>query len=74
MIKFLYAIIATVFCIALGLIPEAIMYGVYSLINPTTELVRILVLCAFWFGGAGLCVAFATIAFLLWAHIMKEIL
>lgn len=74
MLKVLFAILVTIFCIALGLIPEVVMYTVYSLISPESELTRVLVLLAFWLTGFGVCVGFAILAFMLWTLMITEVL
>lgn len=68
MIKFILAIVFTMFCIAFAVLPETAMYFLWHLIHPESELARILVLGIFWFGGAGLCILFGFMGFVMWAH------
>ena len=60
----------TLFCICLALIPEAAMYFLWQVINPTETLEKIVTIALFWIGGAGLCVVFAFISTLLWISAM----
>ena len=41
---------------AIALIPEMVMYFLYHLVQPESDLTRVLTLMAFWLGGGGLCV------------------
>ena len=65
-VKIAFFILGTLFCIIVGLWPEAAMYFVYNLIAPTTEMSRILVLALFWLGGAGVCLAFGVLSVVMW--------
>ena len=52
---------------AFALIPETAMWFAWHLIQPESELAKILILGIFWFGGAGLCVLFGFLGFFIWA-------
>lgn len=56
----------TIFCIGISITPEVGMYYSWGLISPQSELTRVLLIIAFWFGGAGLCVGFGALGFWLW--------
>lgn len=56
----------TLFCLGLAVCPELAMYWSWNLIQPESELTRILLIIAFWFGGAGFCVGFGALCFYLW--------
>ena len=73
MVKLLLSILAAIPCLALAGIPEATMYFIYGLIAPTTEVGRVLILVAFWFGGAGFCAFAAFFCFILWLGLLQVI-
>jgi len=72
--KLAFGIIGSLCCLVFALIPEAAMYFLYGVVNPTTTLERILVLGAFWFGGAGMCVLFGFLALAVWTALIKTVL
>lgn len=57
-VTFLIWMIGTIVVGMLMLVPEAVMYFLYHLIEPASSLERILVFGLFWFGGGGICVLF----------------
>lgn len=59
-------ILFSLFCVCFALIPEMVMYGTYSLIEPTSTLEKLATIALFWFGGGGLCFLFAILSFYLW--------
>jgi hypothetical protein len=59
--KYIILVLWFTFCLGLSLIPETIMYLVYHAIHPASELTRVIVLCAFWLVGSGVCVGFAAL-------------
>jgi len=58
--RIFYVIISLV----IALIPEMVMYLTYEMIQPTTDIARVLLLGLFWFGGGSLCLLFASFGFL----------
>jgi hypothetical protein len=71
--KVVLAIVFTVLCVFLGLIPEIGMWLLWGAVAPVTELAKVILIVAFVFGGAGLSVIFAMGAFSLWALCMAFI-
>lgn len=71
--KALVIAISSIVCLAISLLPEVAMYFTYWLINPSTELGRVLVLTVFWFGGLSVCVFFGFLGFALWISIVSEV-
>lgn len=74
MSKFIAILLITLFCLSVALIPEAVMWGTYRLIHPTTELARIIVLVGFWLVGSGVCIGFAALGVVLWTALANEVL
>lgn len=72
--KILFALMITVMCLAMALLPELAMYGLYKFINPTTELARILMFAIFWIFGIGLCIGSAILSFIIWVGLMAGLL
>jgi hypothetical protein len=72
--KLLGVVVVTFLCAILALWPEFAMYIAWHLINPESELTRILLVCAFWFGGASLCVGFGALGLYMWIHGINEVL
>lgn len=66
--KLIYVTIWSIVCLVVALLPEMGMYAVYTLINPVSELARIAMFIAFWFGGAGICMLFAFLSFAIWVR------
>jgi len=64
--KLIFVILFSLFCLALALVPEFAMYFTWNLIHPETDLARIACVALFWVCGAGLCVLFGFIGFILW--------
>jgi len=64
-------IAVTISCLVFALIPEILMYFIYGIIDPSSTIEKILVFGLFWFGGFGLCILFAFIAFSLWAFLLN---
>jgi len=73
MFKALAIFIVTVFCVGIALIPETVMYFVWSLISPQTVIEKILMLVIFWFGGIGLCIAAIMLAIFIWFTVIAVI-
>ena len=63
-LKFLIWILGLVVIWAFAMIPEAVMYGLYHLVQPESDVTRVLTLCAFWIGGGGFCVILAIVGFI----------
>jgi hypothetical protein len=64
--KLIFVILFSVFCLALALVPEFAMYFTWNLIHPESDLARLLVVALFWVCGAGLCVFFGFLSFMIW--------
>lgn len=58
LIKLLFWILGSAIIIPATFIPEAVMYFLYQLIAPQSDLARVLVLLVFWVTGFGVSVAF----------------
>lgn len=74
MVKVLFWITGFCATLAIAVIPETIMYFIYHSIQPQTELGKIIMFLAFWLGGAGACVGFAVVAFILFLAISKAVM
>jgi len=64
--KALFLVLSTLACLILALLPEGVMYAIYHVIQPQTDLTRVLLLVAFWFGGAAFCLGFGALALFIW--------
>ena len=71
--KFIAFILITLICICIAVIPETAMYFLWQMVNPQTELGKILVLGIFWCGGFVFCIMFALFGFLLWVAGMEQL-
>ena len=65
-LKILLAVIATLLCMVLGLVPEIAMWILWGIVNPITEVARLVLIVAYIFAGTGLSIAFAVGAGSLW--------
>lgn len=74
MMKLILALLWTVLCIAIGLLPELGMYLTWGAIHPEGEIAKILLLAFFWLAGGGLCVFVGIMAAMLWAAVITVIL
>lgn len=72
--KFLMWLLFTIAAATIAVLPEVAMYFVYGLINPQSELSRVLVLIVFWFGGVSACIGFALFGFLIFMAATQEAL
>jgi hypothetical protein len=63
--RFIFWFFGIFVSVVFAFIPEIAMYFIYNLIAPQSDLTRILLLVAFWFGGIGLCVLFGALGVLL---------
>lgn len=73
-LKLSFAIVFTVLFALFALIPETIMYFTWHLVQPETTIQRLVMVGLFFFGGGGMCVAFAVMALALWASVIGAIL
>lgn len=71
--KAITALTATVICVGLGLIPEAMMYFIWHMVHATQDWARIALVAVFLFGGGGFCFLAAFLAFSLWVFFMAVI-
>jgi hypothetical protein len=65
-IKWIVAIVGSIFILAVSLIPESVMYFVWGLVNPASEVGKIALAIGFWIGGGGLCFLFGFLGLSLW--------
>lgn len=64
--KFFYFLVITLFCLVLGLAPDAVLWAVYKGVHPATELGRVLTMCTLIFFGGSACIGFFVVAAILW--------
>jgi hypothetical protein len=72
--KWSIGLLVTVFCIVVGIIPELAMWGIWSLVHPSTEVGRIVMVALFLFGGTSLSILFGIVAFVMWAKLINVVL
>ncbi len=72
MLKVVGFIIWSLICLAFALIPEAVMYFLWGVIDPVTAIERLLVIAVFLIGGGSISVLFAFLGVALWANGVKE--
>lgn len=59
-------LVLTVLSAVFAVIPEIIMYILWSIVHPTSEIVRLAMIFLFVFGGGSACVLFCLLAFMFW--------
>lgn len=74
MVKFIGLMVMTLACFIFALLPEIGMYFLWQVVSPTTEIMRLLLIGVFIFGGGALCVLFAFLGFSLWVYLLNELL
>lgn len=69
--KLIFWILGSLLALFITVLPELVMYFTYSLINPTSEAAKIVILLGFWTVGGGLCVFTAFLGFVTFLSVTK---
>lgn len=72
--KFFIWLIFSLLCVVFALLPEITMYFIWHLINPSTDVMRVVVIAIFIFGGGSACVLFTFISLAIWGKGTEAIL
>lgn len=72
--RVLFAMVVTVVSLIIAVLPEAGLYFLWKLVNPQTDLARVLLGLGFLFGGGGICILFGFVACVIWVGGIKAAL
>lgn len=72
--KVVFWIVGCLIALAVAVIPEVAMYFLYGLINPQSEVTRVITLLAFFVFGGSACVGFGAIGIAIFASVTGAVL
>lgn len=72
--KLLFWTLGAFISLVIAAIPETAMYFLYGLIQPSGDVARALVLLAFWFLGAGMCLGFGALGIIMFCAVTSAVL
>lgn len=72
MVKFLMWLLVSAILLVGTLVPELVMYFLWGLVHPTTEVGRFAMAALFLIGGGGFCILFGLLGFAAWVSVSGE--
>lgn len=72
--KVVFWVLGSLLALVVGLMPEVALYFLYGVINPQTELTRVITVLSFLFLGGGACFGFGILGLALFAGVTKAVL
>lgn len=72
--KALFWTVGSILSLAIASIPEVVLYFLYGIINPQTEMARVITILSFVFLGGGICIGFGVLGVMCFVAVTKAVL
>jgi len=72
--KLIAFLIVTALSLLIGLLPELVMYFLWTVVNPTDQFVKVIMIALFLLGGGSLSIFFGVLGFAMWVALATAIL